>query len=169
KIEERLEGLRQLRSSATTGGGPHAMPALRKALSDRSNLIAAESAKISADLICSELIPDLLAALARLFEDPVKTDPKCWGKTAIIRALAKLDYSESPPFLRASRHIQMEPVWGGQEDAAISLRATAILALVQCADLSRAQILRHLVDGFADSSEKVRIEAVRALEQMNGE
>jgi len=63
----------------------------------------------------------------------------------------------------------MEPVWGGQEDAAINLRGSAVLALVQCTDLSRAQVLRFLVDALADSSGKVRIEAVRALEQMDGE
>jgi HEAT repeat protein len=63
----------------------------------------------------------------------------------------------------------MEPVYGGQEDTAVHLRANAKLALVQCRDLSRREILRHLVDALADSADTVRIEAVRALEQMNGE
>src|SRR5207237_4677638 len=85
------------------------------------------------------------------------------------KALVALEYSESAAFLRASRHVQMEPVWGGQEDAAIHLRANAVLALVQCQDLSRAQVLRLLVDALADPADPVRLEAVRALEQMNGE
>jgi HEAT repeat protein len=63
----------------------------------------------------------------------------------------------------------MEPVYGGQEDSAIHLRASAVLALVQCADLTRPEILRRLVDALADPADTVRIEAVRALEQMNGE
>jgi hypothetical protein len=165
KTEERLDQLKQLRKAPTSDPGS----TLRKALTDRSNLIVAEAAKIAGELRCVELIVDLVAALERLFEDPAKTDPKCWGKSAIIRALTLLDYSESPPFLRAASHIQMEPVWGGQQDSAVHLRAAAVLALVQCVDIRRAEILRHLVDALAEASDTVRIEAVRALEQMNGE
>jgi HEAT repeat protein len=163
KTEERIGELKQLRASAGTG----VQPVLKKALQDRSNLVVAEAAKIAGDLHQVDLVPDLLAAFFRFFENPVKTDPKCWGKTAIVRALTVLDYSEAAPFLRASTHIQMEPVWGGQEDAAIHLRASAILALVQC-DLTRPETFRHLVDALADPADTVRIEAVRALEQMNG-
>src|SRR5688572_30117548 len=63
----------------------------------------------------------------------------------------------------------MEPVYGGQEDSAVHLRANAVLALVQCADLPRPEILRCLVDALVDKSDTVRVEAVRALEQMNGD
>jgi len=165
KTEERIEELKQLRS-ASTGTGVQTV--LKKALQDRSNLVVAEAAKIVGQHHYTDLASDLLSALARLFENPVKTDPKCWGKTAIVRALTDLDYSDAAPFLGASAHIQMEPVWGGQEDAAIHLRASAILALVQC-DLTRPEIFRHLVDALADAADTVRIEAVRALEQMNGD
>ena len=166
KVEERIEELKQLRT-ATTGADTE--PLLQKALHDRSNLVIAQAAKTAGEMHKTSLIPDLLAAFSRLFENPVKTDPKCWGKTAIIRALTVLDHSEAAPFLRAAAHVQMEPVYGGQEDSAIHLRASAVLALVQCADLTRPEILRHLVDALADPADTVRIEAVRALEQMNGE
>jgi HEAT repeat protein len=165
KIEDRLEQLRQVRTSSPA----EAEAALKKALTDRSNLIAAEAAKLCVELHSRPLIPDLLTALTRFFEDPAKTDPRCWAKTAIVRALSALDYSEAPAFLRAATHIQMEPVYGGQEDSAPHLRASAVLALVQCDDLTRSEILRHLVDALADASETVRIEAVRALQQMNGD
>jgi HEAT repeat protein len=166
KVEERIEELKQLR---TVTAEADAEPLLRKALHDRSNLVIAQAAKIAGELRKTSLIPDLLAAFSRLFENPVKTDPKCWGKTTIIRALTVLDHSEAAPFLRAAAHVQMEPVYGGQEDSAIHLRAGAVLALVQCADLTRPEILRRLVDALADPADTVRIEAVRALEQMNGE
>jgi HEAT repeat protein len=166
KFEERLEQLRQMRESEP---GPGAETTLRKALKDRSNLIVAEAAKVAAHLHQAALVADLLAAFDRLFEDPVKIDPKCWGKTAIIKALTAMDYGESAPFLRGARHVQMEPVWGGQEDAAMHLRANSVLALVACSDLTRPEILRHLVDALADDLGPVRMEAVRALEQMNGE
>jgi HEAT repeat protein len=166
KIEERIHELKQLRESANS---ETAEPILRKALGDKSNLIVAEAAKATEALRLTRLAPALVEAFWRLLENPVKTDPKCWGKTAIVKALIALDYAESAPFMRAASHVQMEPVWGGQEDAAIHLRANAILALVQCNDLSRSDKLRRLVDAMADASDTVRIEAMRAIEQLNGE
>jgi HEAT repeat protein len=166
KLEDRIEQLRQMRE-AEPGAAVDA--ALRKALKDRSSLIVTEAAKVVGHLRRAVLLEDLLSAFDRLFENPVKTDPKCWGKTAIVKALTAMDYSESPPFLRGARHVQMEPVWGGQEDAAMHLRANSVLALVACTDLTRPEILRHLVDALADGLDTVRVEAVRALQQMNGE
>jgi HEAT repeat protein len=165
KTEERIAELKRLRSAPAED----TEPLLKKALQDKSNLVLAEAAKIIGELCRANLLPDLLNAFSRLFDDPVKSDPKCWGKTAIIKALIGLDYGESAPFLRAAGHVQMEPVYGGQEDSAIHLRAHGILALVQCADLTRGEILRRIVDALADPSDTVRIEAIRTLEQMNGE
>ena len=165
KIEERIESLRQLRSLEPDD----AIAPLRKSFGDRANLVVAEAAKIAAEFQLSSLTPNLLDAFDRLFGDPVKRDQKCWGKTAILKALTQLDYDESPAFLRGAGHVQMEPVWGGQEDTAVQLRATSILGLVQCSDISRTEILRHLVDALADSADPVRVEAVRAIEQMDGE
>ena len=165
KLEDRIEQLRQLRTHAAAD----ANTTLRKALTDRSNLIVAEAAKTASELRLSELIPDLLTTFDRLFEEPVKSDPKCWGKTAIVKALARLDFSESRPFVRGSQHIQMEPVWGGQEDSAVQLRANSFLALVQCTDMTRFEVLRQLVNAMSDPADPVRIEAVRAMHQLGGE
>jgi len=166
KLEDRIEQLRLLRNASP---GAEALLILRKALADRSNLIVAEAAKTAGELHLPALIPDLLASFDRLFEDPIKTDPKCWGKTAIVKTLMKLDYDESPAFLRGSRHIQMEPVWGGNEDAAPQLRAACFLALVQCTDLTRFEVLRCLVDAMTDPADPVRVEAVRGIEQLRGD
>jgi HEAT repeat protein len=166
KLEERLEGLRQLRSVTPDDS---TLSVLRKSLGDRANLVVAEAAKVAAELHLASLIPDLLTAFDRLFQNPVRNDPKCWGKKAIVTALSQLEFDESTPFLRGAKHVQMEPVWGGQEDSAVQLRATSVLGLVQCADLSRVEVLRQLVDAMTDSADPVRLEAIRALEQMNGE
>jgi HEAT repeat protein len=165
KLEKQLEHLKSMRDAP--GGDLDAV--LRTCLEDRSNLVVAEAAGLAARHQRAPLVPELLQALDRLFEDPVKTDAKCRGKTAIVKSLAALNHDESPPFLRALQHVQMEPVWGGQEDAAAQLRANAALALVQCSDLGRSMVLRHLVDALADPADPVRVEAVRAIEQMNGE
>jgi hypothetical protein len=166
KLEAQLEQIRELRKGNPDSG---TVAILRKALADRANLIVAEAARAAGEIHAAELIPDLLIAYSRLFEDPVKTDPKCWGKTSIIKALTTMDYSESPPYIRGSTHVQMEPVWGKVEDAAGPLRANCILALPQCSDLRRFEIFRRLVDSLMDPLDPVRIEAVRAIEQMNGD
>src|SRR5262245_16120104 len=99
KFEERLERLRQLRSTAPN---EESLLVLRKSLQDRANLVVAEAARVTTEFHLSSFIPDLLAAFDRLFADPVKADPKCWGKTAIAKALMQLDHSESAPFVRGS-------------------------------------------------------------------
>ena len=166
KLEEQLERIKLLRGA---GADSETVTILRKALADRSNLVIAEAARAAGEIHAADLIPDLLTAYARLFEDPVKTDPKCWGKTAIIKALTILDYSESPPYLRGSTHVQMEPVWGDYEDAAGKLRSNCILALPQCSDLRRPELFRVLVDALKDALDPVRLEVVRAIEQLNGD
>jgi HEAT repeat protein len=166
KLEEQIQQLRHLKSAAL---GEDAVSILRRSLADRANLIVAEAAKVIAHHRVQSLVPDLLAAFNRLFENPLKSDPKCWGKIAIVKALTALDYDASPAFLRGARHIQMEPVMGGQEDAAPALRAYCYLALVQCSDLSRFEVLRYLVEALGDKADPVRIESVRALEQMGGD
>ena len=165
RIEEQLEALGRLRGASPAD----AAPALRKALADRVNLVAAKAAKLAAELPAPDLLPDLLRAFDRLFEDPVKLDPQCWGKNAIARALKELGHRESPAFLRGAVHIQMEPVWGRQEDTAGPLRGICLLALPACADLPREQVLRHMVNALTEPSPTVRADAARALAEMQGD
>ena len=165
RIEEQLEALGRLRGVSSA----EAAPALRKALADRVNLVAAKAANIAAELPAPELIPDLLRAFDRLFEDPVKRDPQCWGKNAIARALKELGHRESPAFLRGALHIQLEPVWGRHEDTAGPLRGICLLALPACPDLSREQVLRHMVNALTESSPTVRADAARALAEIEGD
>jgi HEAT repeat protein len=166
KLDDKLERVRQLRAREPDS---ETASILAKALLDRSNLVVAEAAKTVAALGLATLIPDLISAFDRLFPDAAKVDPKCWGKQAIVKALAELDYSESMLFVRAARHVQMEPVWGGQEDSAPHLRANAVLALIQCTDLRRVEVFQHLVDAMSDPADPVRVEAVRAIHQLGGD
>ena len=164
-IEAQLEQLSRLR----TGTPAQAASPVRKALADRVNLVVAKAATIAGELLIRDLEPDLVCAFERLLEDPVKRDPQCWGKNAIAKALKELEYRESPVWLRGARHIQMEPVWGGQADTAATLRGICLLALVACTDLKREEILRHLVNALTEAAAPVRVDAARALAQMGGE
>src|SRR4051812_37327677 len=103
KLEEQIEAFRALRGSEAT---PATMAALRKGLGDRTGLVVAQAAKVAAELHSSELLPDLLRAFDRLFENPVERDPQCWGKNAVARALTEFDYRGSEPYLRGSGHVQ---------------------------------------------------------------
>jgi hypothetical protein len=165
KVEEQLDGLTRLRELPPA----EALPALRKALADRVNLVVAKAARIAAEKQFQVLVPDLLQAFSRLFEDPFRRDPQCWGKTALATALHDLGYSESAAYLRGLRHRQMEPVWGGEADTAENLRGTCLLALVACPDLDRGEALRCFVDALTEQAHSIRIEAARALGQMAGD
>ena len=162
KIEEKLDRLTLLRQADRS----EAITALRTALADRANVVVAKAAKIAGELELHDLTPDLVHAFDRLFEKPVETDPQCWGKNAIAIALRDFGYQSAAPFVRGLRHIQMEPVWGGREDTAQVLRAACCAALPQCSDLTRDEVLRHLVDAFTDVSDKVRVDAARSIEHM---
>lgn len=164
KVEEDLERLSELRPAEPA----IAVPALRKALGDRVNLVVAKAAKIAAEKELRELTPDLLRAFDRLLENAVERDQQCWGKNAIATALKDLGHRESAPFLRGMRHIQMEPSFGRPVDTAEILRGTCLLALAACTDLDRDDAMRWFVDALAEKSHTIRLEAVRALAQMEG-
>ncbi len=154
-----LDSLRQLPPEACT-------EPLRKALAQRNNFVVAKAAGLVREFHLAQLIPELLLAFDRFFENPIKTDPQCWAKNAISRALAGFEYQGTAVFLRGMRHIQLEPVWGGSSDTAGTLRATCALALVQCRSLVEADLLAHLVVLMGDKDKAVRVEVVRAIEQV---
>jgi HEAT repeat protein len=139
---------------------------LRKALSHKNNFIVAKAADLIREFELTDLTPEMLAAFDRFFDDPVKSDPQCWAKNAISRTLAGFELQEEAVFLRGMRHIQLEPVWGGQSDTAGTLRATCALALVQCRTLTERDLLAHLIELLADKDKTVRVEVVRGIEQV---
>jgi HEAT repeat protein len=161
-FEEQIAALDSLRQQA-----PEACAEpLRKALEHRNNFVVGKAADLVREFQLQQLIPELLTAFDRFFETPVKTDPQCWAKNSLSRALAAFEHQDAAIFLRGMRHIQLEPVWGGSSDTAGTLRATCALALVQCRSLHEPDLLAHLVELFADKDKSVRTEAARAVEQV---
>jgi hypothetical protein len=158
-FDQKLAALEELRTAED------AAPALRKALKDRNNYYVAKAASIAGQRQLAELTPDLLAAMDRFFTDAVKTDPQCWAKNALIKALKDLGHRGPAVYLRGIEHIQMEPVWGGQADSAGTLRGACALALVECS-LDALEILRYLCDRLADTVSTVRVDAALAIGQL---
>jgi len=143
-----------------------AIPQLRKTLKDRSNFVAGKAAKVAGERGFRALEPDLVSAFERFMRDPVKSDPQCWAKNAIVKALKDLDHTDASVYLRGIEHFQMEPVWGGSEDSAATLRGTCAHALVSC-QLDSFSILTRLTDLLADPAAPVRIDAACAIAQLS--
>jgi HEAT repeat protein len=162
KFDQQIAALDALRSAPESDR----RDPLRKALAHKSNFLAAKAANLIREFDLRDLVPDLLKAFDRFFQDAEKSDPQCWAKNAISRALAAFEFQESEVFLRGMRHIQLEPVWGGRSDTAGTLRATCALALVQCRSLGNDDVLKYLVDLLADKDKSVRAEVERAIEQV---
>src|SRR5580700_9984400 len=159
-FEEQIATLDRLRQQS-----PEAfIEPLRTALEHRNNFVVGKAADLVRDFQLQQLIPELLIAFERFFENPVKSDPQCWAKNSFSRALAAFEHQDAAVFLRGMRHIQLEPVWGGSSDTAGTLRATCALALVQCRSLLEADLLTHLVELLADKDKAVRAEVARAIE-----
>ncbi|HEV1286810.1 MAG TPA: HEAT repeat domain-containing protein [Bryobacteraceae bacterium] len=156
-FEEKLAAIESLRSAPQ-----RALEPIRKALKDRNNFICSKAAKLAGDLLLREAIPDLVAAFDRFLKDPAKTDPQCWAKIAIVKALKDLGHDDPAVFLRGIAHRQTFI------DAESTLRGACALALVQCS-LPRETILLHLADVLADSEMRVRIDGARAIGQLPGQ
>jgi HEAT repeat protein len=156
--DEKLAALNPLKQAPRE----EAVVALRKALKDRNNFYVAKAAGLAADRALDELLPDLLAAFERFFDDPVRSDPQCWAKNAIAGALQALGHREAATYLRGLRHKQMEPVWGGEADAAGPLRSACALALIDC-PLPSIAILRYLIPLLTDAERPVRVDVIRAI------
>jgi hypothetical protein len=161
-FEEQVAALDSLRQQSPES----CIEPLRKTLGHRNNFVVGKAADLVREFRLVQLAPELLTAFDRFFDNPVKSDPQCWAKNALSRALAAFEHQHAETFLRGMRHIQLEPVWGGRSDTAGTLRATCALALVQCRSLAEPDLLGHLVELFADKDKAVRVEVARAIEQL---
>jgi HEAT repeat protein len=156
-LDDKLAVIRGLRDQET---GPGLTSELRKAISDRSNFVVAAAAGIVGDRGMAELAGELAKAFPRFLDDPLKTDKLCRAKLAIVQALDRVEHQDSGVFLHASRHVQMEPVFGGSEDTAAPLRAAALRALAR---LDEPGLLILLTDALVDPKKEVRIAAAEAI------
>jgi hypothetical protein len=169
-FDKELAELEALSEALKAGSGANTdqVGQLRKALAHRNNFIVAKAAKLVADAELVILLPEVLAAFDRFFIDAAKTDPQCWAKNALSRAMVKLGHRSKDAYLRGIRHHQLEPVWGGQSDTAGALRGTCTHALVDCPGISDADLLTALLEPLTDTDKTVRMEAARAIGQVGG-
>ena len=139
---------------------------LRKRIGDRSNLVVAAAAAIAGENTLADLAGDLEAAFDRFLVNPLKDDKLCRAKLAIVQALDRMEHQRTDVFLKAARHVQFEPVWGGSEDSAPPLRAAALVALARAEGTFSLPVL---VDAMADPAKDVRIASAVALGAVGSE
>jgi hypothetical protein len=140
---------------------------IRKSLAGKSNFLVAKAARLAEDNQLTDLTPALIAAFERFFVNAEKTDPQCWAKNALSRALSRLGCRDKDVFLRGLHFHQMEPAWGGRSDSAGTLRGNCAHALMGCEGLIAQDVLLLLIDLLADTDKSVRVEAVRAIAQLD--
>jgi hypothetical protein len=134
---------------------------LKSALGERSNIVVARAARLCAQQLLYDLIPELLQAYQRfLGNDPLKYDKNCLAKTALIKALYELDYQEASFYREQLRYRQLEPVWGGKADTAADIRCTSAFGLAASV---YPRAIFELIELFHDSEPAVRLAAVRAV------
>lgn len=160
-FDAELNTLESLRDATSEQALPH----LIKALSLRNNFLVAKAATLAQHHNLTTLTQQLAEAFPRFLTDGKKSDPQCWAKNAIAKALAHFEYQDPDFFLTGIHHRQPEPVWGGEEDTAGTLRGVCTLALVQCRTVNSHTLLQHLVPLLADEVLSVRVNAARAIEQ----
>jgi HEAT repeat protein len=164
-FERELAQLEALSGHVPDGDG---IERVRRALGSENNYLVAKAAAIVADQSVAGLLPDVLAAFDRFFIDPVKSDPQCWAKNALAKALVRLECRDATVYLRGLRHTQEEPVWGGHSDTAGGLRGTCTHALVACDEIPDTALLNILLEPLLDQDKTVRSEAARAIGQVGG-
>jgi len=152
-LQQRVAELRELDVAAPASQGK-----LRAAVQSSTGFVVAAAADLVAEHRLESLVPELAPAYERLCDDPVKRDPACRGKLAIVRALHTLDHWDDRVFVAGLCHVQKEG-WA-QEDTAGELRGLCGLAH---AHFARADALDVLADLLGDRERTARIAAAQAL------
>jgi HEAT repeat protein len=156
-VDAKLNRLRTLRSEPETASH---VAEIRDSLADKSNFVVAETAEIAGERGLVELGPTLVDAFQRFLNDPVENDKLCRAKIAIVDAIHKIEFDAEQTFRVALRFVQAEPAWGGSEDTAAPLRATAAFALMR---IGPRDLLILLADLLTDSEKVARAAAAKAL------
>jgi HEAT repeat protein len=157
KLEETLAKLAEIRDAPTLEAS---IATFCQVLKSKQSIAVARAAKMVGEFAIAQLIPELVAAFARMMVNPSATDAGCLAKKEIAEALYRLEYSEEDLFLQGIRHVQMEAVWGGKEDTAAGLRGVCALGLVR---MNYPHVMSELADLLADPKPDARIAAARAI------
>ncbi len=132
---------------------------VERALCHRSNHVVARAAELVRRRAWRMFEGTLVEAFGRALRDDLE-DKGFAAKTALAETLHQLEQGSDRLFRRGARHRQREPVFGGQEDTAATLRSVCGMALLR---LNPWDLPLELARLLADPEARVRENAARAL------
>lgn len=139
---------------------------LEKALKQRNNYLVAKAAATTAELGLTRLLPQIAGAYERFLQsNPTKSDPQCWAKIALVKAMKELGNRDPEPYIRGLSCVQLGawvPPPHQRDDAATPLRSACAGALLDCA-LADVDLLTYLGDLLTDPYKTVRVDAALAI------
>ena len=138
---------------------------LRRALRRKQGLIVAAAADRVREAALDGFEDLLHQAFPVLCERPVKRDPGCRGKLAVVMALDAANVLDDEVFLQGVALRQLEPAWGAPVDTAGPVRTHCLFALLR---LHHPDVGGLVADQLADPVPNVRIEAARAAASLGG-
>jgi HEAT repeat protein len=160
KLEDELAKLNEL-DMTDTDAQSLANKTLVKALSAKSNHVIARAATLIGEHKRDDLLTSLETAFERLLPMAGRADKGGSALTALAKSMALLGSQASELFAQGSRHIQMEPVYGGRVDVADHLRGWCAQGLAQT---GAPDALTHVAMLLADPCPQTRIAAAKAVE-----
>ncbi len=163
KIESRLRELAALRGRPLVG---NRLKMVEEALESPSNLVTAAAIKLLRNSSEIRLIPVLRDVFERYLQNPVKSDPGCLAKLAVVDTLNYWETEDVAVYLQGISHVQQEPVIGGTSDTAAELRGQCLAGLVS---VGYREALFHAVPLLVDPEPETRYLAVRALGRTGAE
>lgn len=156
----------RLRAIENDPQSPDIEVTLSAALESSNNRLVGRAAALVGKQNLEQFERELRDAYDRFLLDPLKTDPGCEAKTPLCEALRLIDHDDTDFFLANIHYHQYEPIFGGDTDTAVTIRATCGFALIQLND-SRA--MSELVDLLGDPEKTARAGAARAIAHGGGQ
>lgn len=164
KPDPAIEKLKRLSNLPAEATADEIAQLLRSSLADRSNRVVERAAEMAGEAGDESFVTDLLQAYRRLMDDPIKNDPGCLGKTAIVAALVQLEHKEAEIFREGIAYRQPEPIWGGEVDTAAELRGICAVGLTGA--VSPVEVLNRCAVLLMDNCYEARCGAARAIGTM---
>lgn len=156
QLEALMAELNQLQEPASEAG----TAVLTRIIGSKQGMAVAQAARIVGKAEIRALLPALETAFDYFMVKATTRDPGCRAKAAIAEVLYRLDRPSEAVFLAGIRHVQWEPIWGGQVDTAPKLRGICALGLVR---MNYVGVMVELADLLADSELEARVGAARAI------
>ena len=157
-VGERLAALSAVEDDLAS---PEARKALRQGLGDSSNYVVERAAQFIARTEDAAYTEPLVKAYWRLKRNPLKKDPGCLGKTAIVKALVALEHADADLFRDGIVYEQIEPKFFGEADSAAELRGACALGLVD--QVPALEVLNRCATLLVDPCVLARSGAAQAL------